>query len=345
MMKLNLMKQFFDTVDADWHSPIADEIASRWFTSTVLVRCIRASANFAFHVQTAARDYVLRFNHASEREPEFIAAELAFIAHLTERGIRAAQPVRSLRGNLIESVSTRLGLFHGVLFEAMPGAPMEFDALCAEQFHLWGRALAELHNASAGLHIGGRPHWQDRIAMARQIIPRDETAAHAELNVVADRLAARPINLNNFGLVHYDFELDNLRWHDGAIGIFDFDDCVYSWFGVDLANALPDELFDDRVERVDLGDERLQMFLTGYRSARQMDDDELAPIPLFLRLDNLINFARIYRALVERPPEDEPAWTTQLCTKLNLELDKYRASFRDHPIRTWLARRLCSRLD
>jgi len=336
-MKLNLMKQFFDTVDQDWQSPIADEIASKWLKQVDAVRCVRASANFAFDVKTPARDYVLRFNHASEREPEFIAAELEYIEHLAERGIRAAKPVRSLTGNFAESVSTPMGVFHSVLFEAMTGAHLEFNALSAEQLQLWGRTLAQVHNASEGLQISGRPNWADQIAMARQIIPHSETAAWDELSAVEVRLAALPVSKTNFGLLHYDFELDNIRWSDSAIGVFDFDDCAYHWLVVDIANTLMSELFDDRVERVDLDDARFQTFLDGYRSARWIDDDDLRHIPLFLRLDNLINFARVYRAIADGPLEDEPQWMTDLRNKLGRALDQYREGFRDHPIRDWLA--------
>ena len=48
MMKLELLKEFFATVDDSWQSPIADPIARRWLDETATVRCLRASANFVF---------------------------------------------------------------------------------------------------------------------------------------------------------------------------------------------------------------------------------------------------------------------------------------------------------
>ena len=332
MMKLSLMKQFFDSVDKDWQSPIADEIASKWFSEAPRVRCIRASANFAFHVLAGEREYLLRFNHASERQPEFIAGELAYIEHLAGRGVHVARPQPSLAGSLIESVTIPMGTFHGVLFEFLSGKHLNAEEMDAGAIERWGRALGEMHRASEGLKIPGRPDWSGQIEMVRQIVPRIETAVWKELDATEEMLHALPLTDANFGLIHYDFEPDNLVWADDEIGIFDLDDCAYEWLAMDISNALMSEFFDDRVERVDLADPRVQLFLKGYRSVRQMDEMEVRWMPLFLRLDNLVAFARVHRSISDGPMRDEPEWTTNLRQKLSRELDKYRESFQKHPI-------------
>ena len=57
-------------------------------------------------------------------------------------------------------------------------------------------------------------------------------------------------------------------------------------------------------------------------------------MPLFLRLDNLVSFARVYRSIAEDPVENEPQWTTNLRRKLSRELDKCREGFENYPIRS-----------
>jgi len=47
------MKRFFDTVDSEWRSPIAAQIASAWVGPESDVRILRASANFVCVVQAA----------------------------------------------------------------------------------------------------------------------------------------------------------------------------------------------------------------------------------------------------------------------------------------------------
>lgn len=332
MMAIALMKRFFDTVDPNGQSPIADQIAARWLEGAAKVRCIRASANFAFHVETGDRSYVLRFNHASERAPEYIAAELEYIERLAADGIQVARPILSLSGRAIESVPTAVGVFHGVLFEALSGDSLELNNLSVEGLERWGRALGEVHNTSEGLEIAGRPDWGDHLAMARRIIPCNEAAAWAEMNEVEARLHKLPVGKANFGLIHYDFELDNMVWHGGRARIYDCDDCARYWFAADVVHALR-ELFDDRAERIDVGDVRFQSFLRGYRSVRRMEDGELRHAPVFARMHNLVAFAHVYRSIADGPLPNEPQWTSDLRAKLIGKLNRYRESFREHTLR------------
>jgi Ser/Thr protein kinase RdoA (MazF antagonist) len=334
MMKLSLMKAFFDTVDADWRSPIADQIAAHWLEAADQVQCIRASANFAFFARSGERKYVLRFNHASERQPETILAELTFIEHLAGRGVRVSRPQPSLAGNLLESVPTGMGMFHAALFEFLPGEHLELSAMDATHFERWGQALGEFHRASQGFQVDGRPDWRTQLDLARRCVPERRTAFHREAQAVERKLSTLPVTQANSGLVHYDFELDNLAWSAGEVGIYDLDDCMVAWYALDISNALASELFEDRVERVNLADERVQWFLRGYRSRRDIPDEELGWMPLLLRLDNLIGYARVHRSISEgshrnrTPVDPEPDWTTKLRRKLNRELNRLDKGFR-----------------
>ena len=125
MMKLGLMKRFYDTVDEERKSPVVDKITARWFNGDIEASVLRASANFVIAIKAEDRKYFLRFNHSSERTTSFIAAELDYIMHLREKGINANTPVKSLAGNYIESVETEIGLIHGVVFEGLPGEHVE----------------------------------------------------------------------------------------------------------------------------------------------------------------------------------------------------------------------------
>ena len=226
MMKLELMKQFYETVDEGWRSPIASTITPEWFGDGAETCVWRASANFVCVVAAADRKYYLRFNHENERQPEFIAAELDYIEALVAAGLTVAIPVRSRGGNLLESVSTSLGLCHAVMFEALPGEQREFDSLAVKDFESWGRALGQVHASSAGFSDIVRPTWSDHVHVARRLIPCDEELARRELDAVEARLSSMVKSQNTYGLIHYDFELDNLMWEDDRIGILDFDDCA-----------------------------------------------------------------------------------------------------------------------
>jgi Ser/Thr protein kinase RdoA (MazF antagonist) len=330
-MNLGLMKRFFDTVDGEWHSPLLNRIVAPWFEGAVNVQIVRASANFVAFVEAPQGQFFLRFNHASERQPEGIAAELDYIQRVAQGGVRVSRPLPSRAGKLVESVDTELGVFHAVLLELVPGRHLEFEALDLPAFERWGRVVGEVHRAGAGPHITGRPAWTDWIALARHTLPPAETLAWRELEAVEAALRALSVSDETFGMIHFDLELDNLLWDDEQAGVIDFDDCSYNWLAADIAFALRD-LFENRPANVNFDDERLQAFLRGYRSAHPLSPEALRTLPLFLRLSNLILFARVTYSLAEGPLPGEPAWLTTLRDHLGHMLAGYRQDFEAHPL-------------
>ena len=189
------------------------------------------------------------------------------------------------------------------------------DDLDLKGYGRWGRSLGEYHNASAGYRDDRIPSWKDHITTIRRVLPASEVVVLRELDSVEASMECLHVDDANYGLVHYDFELDNIRWNDGVPGLMDFDDFVYMWYAADMIIGIS-ELYEDSVDRIDLEDERFQAFLRGYRSVRPLSDETLANLPLFLRFDSLYGYSRIYRSTEEGPIEGEPQWTTDLRDKL-----------------------------
>lgn len=326
MMKLETMQAVVATVNDRWESPLADEILARWAHDAAPAKYWRASANFIFFFKRSGQNAVLRFNADDERIVEMIQAEIEYINDLARAGIRVAQPIRSLAGRFVESVTTGRGLFHAVAFEGLPGEQMDGDECTPERFCQWGRALGELHNASAQIAVAGRPTWREHMAMVSRTLPANEKAARQTLDDLQRRLSALTSHEQNFGLIHFDFELDNILWNGDQAGIIDFDDSASYWFAADIAFALRD-LFGDSASRVDFQNQLFLNFVEGYRSARAIDEEELKLLPLFLRLHNLITFTKLYRALTPVNPAGELAWMAGLRAKLVAKMQFYREEF------------------
>jgi Ser/Thr protein kinase RdoA (MazF antagonist) len=312
MMRLRLMKRFFDTVDEGWKSPIVDKIAARWFKGGVDARVLRASANFVVVIKADDRKYFLRFNHSSERTTGFIAAELEYIIHLRGRGVNANVPIKSLKGNYIESVETEMGVFHCVVFEGLPGVQIESEELDLDGFERWGTALGELHEASDGYRDPRIPSWKDHAEFIRETVT--EPIILKELEALEKRLESLPVG-DNYGVSHYDFEQDNLFWDNGVPGILDFDDLVYFWHTCDIANALQD-LHHRTSNEYDPEDPRIQAFIKGYRSNKRITDEDLQTIPLVILFDKIYVYARLVRSIEGSETPGEPEWVTDLRGKL-----------------------------
>jgi len=326
MMKLSLMQAVVATVSEQWESPLADNLLQHWEHDAGHAKFWRSSANFVFFFKESGRDYVLRFNHASERTAEVIQAEIDYVNALTESGIRVAKPVRSRTGNYVERIATDQGIFYAVVFEALLGKHIDMEELTTAQLVCWGKALGEFHQAATHYTQPGRPTWQDHLAFIAETLPAEETAAWQTLAWLQQQLSEFPIDAQNFGLIHFDFELDNLIWDGDQAGLIDFDDSAWYWFAADFAFALRD-LFGDSAAKVDLQHEIFLHFVEGYRLAKPINQAELARIPLFLRLHNLFALARLYRALTPVNPAGELPWMAGLRSKLAAKMQFYRAEF------------------
>lgn len=324
MMKLSTMQRVSATLNERGESPVADAIAARWGATPGRARFFRASANFLFQLERADGPHMLRFVHASQRTPDAIRAELAFLDHLWAQGLHVNRAIPSAAGQRVESVETGAGTVHAVLFERLAGEQLDLAELTPEMVTRWGRTLGELHVASVGFHAPARPAWSDHLAHIDARLPAAEGAARTVLAHVGERLARLPVRDDTFDLIHFDFELDNVLWDQGRIGAVDFDDCARYWFAADIAFALRD-LFDDDASRVDLQHETVQRFVAGYRSARPIDSAQLANLPTFLALHHLLTFVKLQRTLESAP--EQPAWLVALREKLHAKLQTYRDIF------------------
>jgi Ser/Thr protein kinase RdoA (MazF antagonist) len=99
--------------------------------------------------------------------------------------------------------------------------------------------------------------------------------AIARLRTDLDRLARHG---DCFGVVHGDFELDNLAWTGDTPTAYDFDEVGRSWFVADIAHALRD-LQQGATLRLD--SPATQAFLVGYRAVRNLPVTDLTWLPLF----------------------------------------------------------------
>src|SRR5947209_3292741 len=127
-----------------------------------------------------------------------------------------------------------------------------------------------------------------------------------------------------------------MHWLDGVPGVFDFDDCAHYWFVADVAYALRD-VYDDRIERIDLADPLFRAFVAGYRSTRPLSDDHLHLLPVFVRAHNVYWSARLHRSVADGAIPGESQWTTDLRRRLVTVVDRFRDGFEEHPLAAYLA--------
>ena len=331
MMKLSMMLKVDSTVDKEGQSRIAEHLLEQWEHDPGSARFFRSSTNFVYVFRKGGERYFLRFAESAERTREAIEAEMAILQWVAKKGMTVTTPTPSKSGQCVESVETDLGTFHAVVFAKLQGREIDIEELSTSQFETWGATLGKLH---ALMHlyqdprVSARGTWRDHLALARNYVPKDEPRVQAECDHLTSFLAALPVTATNSGLIHGDFELDNLRWQDETIAMFDFDDCSYYWYIADIAFALRD-LFETGV---DLSHPSFRAFIRGYCEQYSLDEELISHLPTFMRLTNLITYAKMVRAMDLANDQNSPEWCISLLLKLANKRQNYKASLLSIPV-------------
>lgn len=322
MMKLSTMKLLVDSLDKDWKSPIAEKILENWEHNQGSIYYCRSSANFSFYFTNKGRKYFLRFNSNTERTSEEIQGEVELLNFLNVYSKNVVKPVLSKNNYYIEELVTEKDEYIAVVFEEAEGKTFEIEDLNENQFYIWGKSLGKLHNIMNKVPENiksKRKTWKDHLHFVEEIVSDDKKALK-EFSQIRDW--ANNMNSNS-GLIHYDFELDNLSWKGNEINIFDFDDSAVYWFGADIVYSLRD-LFG---ENIDVSNNFFKSFISGYTSEFELDKNFYENIQMFMRFHNLYAYARIKRSLDYTIEKDTPKWLVGLNDKLAGILKNTRNTF------------------
>ena len=329
MMKLSTMLAVDSTVDERGSSPIAEQILTQWNYEQGTIEFFRSSANFVYRFRKGEDVCFLRFANASERTRETIEAEIDILQWVAEKGMTVTTPLLSRNGNFVETVVTDTGTFHAIVFAGLENSQLDIENLDDSQFSTWGATLGKLHSvlqSYTGSALFARNTWKDLLEFINAYLPEEKSAVRSEFEQLALSLETLPVTQDTYGLIHFDFELDNLYWQGQTIGIGDFDDCSYGWYIMDIAFALRD-LFP---ENVDLNNASFLAFVRGYRTQHALQTELVSWLPLFLRLAKLLTYARLVRSLDVPSSAGEPDWLPSV--RLNFEnwLKNYEASLEKH---------------
>jgi Ser/Thr protein kinase RdoA (MazF antagonist) len=276
----------------DYDDEARAAIFSRLNVPFAEARDLEGFENFVY----AYQDRIIRITHDSHRTREQLLGELEFLAHLKANGANVASPLL-LEG---DAQLTTIGRFHICVFEMAAGNPAEGE-FEPELIREWGRSIGAFHRLSRTFDPGHkRQNWRDddnhRFA---ERIPRDQEKVHKAGEEVMRALAGLSESAETYGLIHSDAHPGNFVHQEGRLTFFDFDDCLYTWFGYDVATilftaALRPWVSDDEPARVKAVSEFLPVFLDGYCQESPVEHLMLDQMQLFLKLREFSLYAVIY---------------------------------------------------
>lgn len=230
-------------------------------------------------------DQIVRVTHESHRSVDQLNGELEFLKMLDEKGAPVAAPVQLPDGRYIESVQG----YHACLFQKARGVRVHHP-IDRNIIEAWGEAIGLFHSLAKGYSSDyPRPDWQDDDNhQFRERIPAEQHLILTIADELMAQLTTLPTDDAVYGMIHSDAHPGNFLVNGDRLTFFDFDDCLFAWFGYDLATlmfgiALLVEEKDRAAEVAGF----LETFLNGYQRTNSVDALLLSAMPQLLRLREL----------------------------------------------------------
>lgn len=289
---------------------------------------ISSNAIYPFYADEKGKVCYLRLSPTAEKDPAEVASELHFITWLLEHGYPVMEPYPMKDGRLHDVIATRWGTYNVSCFEKVSGETLEDTNGSLELAYGYGRTLAELHNLSAEYpYSDERENCVGLLAKVKGQLERYHAPeiVRTQWKIVSEELSRLEINSDNYGLIHYDFEPDNVLYDEASeqFGVIDPDDSIRCFYALDVVRAI--DAMDDVVEE-ELTEQAVRAFIEGYRSKRTFSEEQLASMPLMRKIVSLQEYATILHVLSE-PAEEEPEWMIKIMEKLDMKIERIETFF------------------
>lgn len=311
---------------------LAEMILGHWEydqESLEMFKYYRISSNAIYPFRNENKIQLLRFAPTTEKQKDQIIAELEFIKYLRLNHFPVLESVTSKKGEELVQAETPWGDYFAAVFKRVPGIQLSQTDFSDSIVFSYGKALGKLHQLSSEYDptVAKRWSYSDVLDWIQNYLidfPH-ESAALTEVKLLQEYFSSLPVTKSSFGLIHYDFEYDNVFYDKKSETCYaiDFDDAMYHWYVMDIERALeslkdeiPAEIFEDKKQR----------FIEGYLTEYDIPDNLESMLPVFRRFANLYGYVRVLRAVTEKW-DHEPEWLVSLRGALDKAMSSDSASF------------------
>jgi Ser/Thr protein kinase RdoA (MazF antagonist) len=244
----------------------------------------RTGVNHTYFISNTITSYVVRVYCHNWRSKAQIIEELELLTILKENNVAISYPLIDRNKNSIQEVMAPEGKRYIVLFSFAKGDKVRF--ISNENCAAIGAIMARIHNMTE-FHFTNRVQYtpkllvQDAYMNFKSFFSEDldemiflkSTASQIEKKLEFNRTQS-----SLSGMVHLDIWYDNLSIDkENEITIFDFDNCGQGLFVLDIGYFCKQLFFIEQDKKV--YEEKVQSFIAGYTSKRELSDTEMKIIP------------------------------------------------------------------
>lgn len=256
--------------------------------------------NDTYILKTVHTKYIFRVYRADRRTKSDIMFELDLLNHLHKQSVNVSIPILKKDGTVLNEFKVPEGVRYGVMFTFAEGYEKPIHEI--EDSYLFGQSVAQIHKATENftsaherdslhfVHLIDKPLHTIKQHMKHR--PGDYDFLYELVMQIKARIQKHLQIGLDWGICHGDLHGNtNVAFTDeGKLTHYDFDICGYGWRAYDIAEfRLAREIHSghdkDEVEKL------WESFLNGYKSKRDLSDNDINAVPMFVALRQLWLFA------------------------------------------------------
>lgn len=225
-------------------------------------------------------------------------------------------------GEFAKEIRTEWETFNVSCFAKVPGNSLEDTKGNLSIVRGYGQILGKLHSLMKEYPDSEKHRsYKDLLKEIGDRIKEYDASeiVKAEYGAVCSELEQLLVSSANYGVIHYDFEPDNVFYDatENTFSVIDFDDAICCWYALDIVRAL--DALDDIIENDNINDAECS-FLEGYQSITDLSDEQKQSFSLMRRFVRLQEYATILYVLSE-PVDEMPNWMNELIKKLKYKVE------------------------
>lgn len=261
------------------------------------------SVNFIYRVKADdGRKYAMRVLRPGYHDLAELNSEQVWTRALSDHGINVPKSYKTLNGDYLvqakgDEFSAYVSLMAWVEGQQLSKA---LEANKKSDFHIemleaMGKLCACMHNQAADWkppkqfkrykmtaeNLMGDRSYMEKLGKAIGMTSEQRNLIISSCARVIERLKAYGQNQRTYSVIHADLHDNNVIVSEGDLVVLDFDDTCFGWHQHDLVTTLIE--YADR----DNFDDYREAMIRGYRQQREISDEDLDLLPLFLYLRTL----------------------------------------------------------
>lgn len=263
---------------------------------------IHHGENTTFRIQAiSGQTFLLRIHRSDYHTKSAITEEMAWLKHLSKKGLSVPNPVISKNGNLVETIEHTdiQGSRNCSVFKWIHGGFIRKSVKPRHMFEI-GQLLADFQNNTPKSKTKSRLYWtaEGLVGSNPKFGSLDKLSGVSSKQQSAITNARKSIfkKLKHFekkyphrqGLIHADLHFGNIISTGKNLGAIDFDDCGYGFFAYDLVIPYISVQNSLGEKKKHLIPDYKKALIDGYKTKRKWDIDDEAIFPYLVTARKLL---------------------------------------------------------